>query len=55
MFLNEATNASAMLVEIDQQVLKSDEKVPVVQEIIKYGKKYYTKTAIDVHYSGLPI
>tara|TARA_B100000900_G_scaffold415130_1_gene443926 strand:+ start:5033 stop:7417 length:2385 start_codon:yes stop_codon:yes gene_type:complete len=53
-FLNEATNASAMLVEIDQQVLKSDERVQVVEKIIKYGKKYYEKTAIDVHYSGLP-
>ena len=53
-FLNEATNASAMLVEIDQQILKSDERVQVVEEIIEYGKKYYTKTAIDIHYSGLP-
>ena len=54
LFLNEVTNASAMLVEIDQQILKSDERVQVVEEIIKYGKTYYTKTAIDVHYSGLP-
>ena len=53
-FLNEATNASAMLVEIDQKILKSDERVQVVEEIIEYGKKYYTKTAIDIHYSGLP-
>ena len=54
LFLNEATNASAMLVEIDQKILKSDERVQVVEEIIEYGKKYYTKTAIDIHYSGLP-
>ena len=54
LFLNEVTNASAMLVEIDQQILKSDERVQVVEEIIKYGKTYYTKTAIDVYYSGLP-
>ena len=54
MFFNKETNASAMLVEIDQQVLKSDERVQVIEEIIEYGKKYYTKTAIDVHYSGLP-
>ena len=53
-FLNKATNASAMLVEIDQKILKSDERVQVVEEIIEYGKKYYTKTAIDIHYSGLP-
>ena len=53
-FLNEVTNASAMLVEIDQKILKSDERVQVVEEIIEYGKKYYTKTAIDIHYSGLP-
>ena len=43
-----------MLVEIDQKILKSDERVQVVEEIIEYGKKYYTKTAIDIHYSGLP-
>ena len=53
-FFNESTNASAMLVEIDQKILKSDERVKVVEEIIEYGKKYYTKTAIDIHYSGLP-
>ena len=54
MFLNEVTNACAMLVEIDQQVLKSDKRVQVIEEIIEYGKKFYTKTAINVHYSGLP-
>ena len=54
MFLNEATNASAMLVEIDQQILKSDERVQVVDKIVEHGNKYFDKTAIEVHYSGLP-
>ena len=41
MFLNEATNAYAMLVEIDQQVLRSDERIHVVEDIIEHGKTYY--------------
>ncbi len=53
-FLNEVTDASIMLVEIDQQVLQSDERVQVVEEIVEYGEKHYIKTAINVHYSGLP-
>ena len=53
-FLNKATNATVILIEIDQQVLKSDKRLQVVDEIIENGKKYYNKTAIDVHYSGLP-
>ena len=53
-FLNKATNATVILIKIDQQVLKSDKRVQVVDEIIENGKTYYNKTAIDVHYSGLP-
>lgn len=54
MFLNEEKNVSAMLISIDQEVLKSDARVELVNRIVKYGDGYFDRTAIQLHYSGLP-
>lgn len=54
MFLNEETSVSAMLVSIDQEVLKSDDRVALINEIIALGEGYFDRTAVQLHYSGLP-
>ena len=43
MFLNEVTNACAMLVEIDQQVLKSDKRVQVIEKSLNMAKSFTLK------------
>lgn len=54
LFFNESTYAAAMLVAIEEDVLKSEARTPLVTKIVDHSQKHFERTNIALHYSGLP-
>ena len=46
LFFNESTYAAAMLVAIDEDVLKSEARAPLVTKIVDQSQKHFERTNI---------
>lgn len=51
---NRGNQATLMAVSIDQKVLNSSNRTPLVHEIMRLGKAFGKREHTDVHFSGLP-
>ncbi len=51
---NKETNTYLMAITLEPSVLKSPQRVGLVEQIVKMGDEYSVRSGIKVHYSGLP-
>lgn len=52
--VNQTNGAVAILITIDREVLNSDRRISVTNEILKKGEQFTRSTGIELHYAGLP-
>lgn len=51
---NEATQTYLMAINIGKDVMKSNKRTALINQIMAYGDQFKVQNNIDVHYSGLP-
>ena len=52
--LNLETGATAIIISVDEKVLNSADRQRLMNDIIQVGDAFQAKTAIELHYAGLP-
>lgn len=52
--LNPENNATVLLVSFDSAYLNSENRTGIAAQIMAHGEQFTQKTAIDLHYAGLP-
>lgn len=52
--VNEANGATLMLLTIDVDVLNSNKRTGLVEDIMRAGSQFEDKTGIKLHYAGVP-
>jgi uncharacterized protein len=52
--INKKTNATLMMITLDQQQLKNKDRVKLVRDIVDLTDKFSTNNNVQVHYSGMP-
>jgi hypothetical protein len=51
---NEKSNSTVLIISIDPDILKTQEREGLIQEIHKKGEEYAAAQNLKLHYSGLP-
>ncbi len=51
---NQENGATLMLLTIDTDVLNSDNRTVLMEDIVMAGTQFEEKTGIDIHYAGIP-
>jgi predicted RND superfamily exporter protein len=52
--INKTTNATLMMITLDQQQLKNKDRVRLVRDIVDLTDKFSSNNNVQVHYSGMP-
>ncbi|GIV36495.1 MAG: transporter [Cyclobacteriaceae bacterium] len=52
--VNQDNGAIAVLITLDREVLNSDKRIAVTNEILSKGEQFSRATGIELHYAGLP-
>lgn len=52
--VNEHNGAIAILLTIDREVMQSEKRIAVTNEILEKGEKFQRDTGIQLHYAGIP-
>ncbi len=52
--VNQDNGAIAVLITLDREVLNSDKRIAVTNEILNKGEQFSRATGIELHYAGLP-
>jgi predicted RND superfamily exporter protein len=52
--VNEENGAIAILITLEREVLNSDKRIAVTNEILSKGQQFSRATGIELHYAGLP-
>ncbi|MEO1051514.1 MAG: efflux RND transporter permease subunit [Bacteroidota bacterium] len=52
--LNAENGAILMLISIDREILNSEKRLKLTQEIIDFGEEFSESTDLELHYAGLP-
>ena len=52
--VNEENGATLILVTVDKEILNSDRRDTMIEDIMRAGQQYSENTGIDVYFAGLP-